>query len=164
MWTKRQLVNEAYSELALQGYEFDTSPEEVQTALRRLDTMMATWEGKGIQVGYAFPASPDDSNPDTPSGLPDGAVEAVYLNLAIRLAPGNGKPIGMDTKKSAADGYATLLRAAAMPPQQPLPNTMPRGAGNKPWRTLTSPFYPRPCTDPLPVDCAGDMNIPQEDA
>jgi len=140
MWTKRQLVNEAYSELALQGYEFDLSPEEVQTALRRLDTMMATWEGLGIQIGYAFPASPDDSDPDTPSGIPDKAVETVYLNLAIRLAPGNGKGISVDTKRNAADGYSLLLRAAAMPPQQKLPNTMPRRPGNKPWPPFSQPF------------------------
>lgn len=161
MWTKRQIVNEAYGELALQGYEFDISPEEVQTALRRLDTMMATWEGRGIRVGYAFPANPDDSDPDTPSGLPDGAVETVYLNLAIRQAAGNGKQLSPLTARNASDGLTNLLTVAAMPPQQQLPSTLPRGAGNRCW-SADNPFFRRPLHDPLPVDCAGDMNIPQE--
>lgn len=162
MWTKRQIVMEAYGELALAGYEFDITPEEVQTALRRLDTMMASWEGLGIQVGYAFPASPDDSDPDTPSGLPDKAVETVYLNLAARLAAGAGKALSPDTKRNAQTGYAVLLSAAAKPRQQQLPSTLPIGAGNRPWRVLGSPFFPQPSKDPLPVDCAGDMDIPPE--
>lgn len=162
MWTKRQIVMEAYGELALAGYEFDITPEEVQTGQRRLDTMMATWEGLGIQVGYAFPASPEDSDPDTPSGLPDKAVETVYLNLAIRLAAGVGKALSPDTKRNAQTGYAVLLSEAAKPRQQQLPSTLPRGAGNKPWYGLNNPFFREACNDPLPVDCAGDMNIPPE--
>lgn len=162
MWTKRQLIDEAYSELALAGYVFDISPEEQQTALHRLDTMMATWEAKGIRVGYAFPAGPDDSDLDQASGLPDSAVETVYLNLAIRRAPGMGKQISSDTRRAARDGYDTLLWAAARPQEQQLPNTLPRGAGNKPWRVTTQPFFPTPCNDPLSLTQGGDLNFTPE--
>lgn len=159
MWTKRQLIDEAYGELAMQGYVFDISPEEQQTALRRMDTMMATWEAKGIRVGYAFPSSPTDSDLDTPSGLPDSAVETTYLNLAIRLAAGLGKQLQASTRKAASDGYDTLLWAAAAPQQQQLPNTLPRGAGNKPWRTVDQPFFPSPDTNPLRISQGDDLDI-----
>jgi hypothetical protein len=102
-WTKRQLIDEAFSELSLQGYEFDITPEEQQTALRRLDTMLATWDGLGIRVGYLLPSSPDDSDPDSDSGLPDYAVETVYLHLAMRIAAGFGKQLSADTKRSASE-------------------------------------------------------------
>jgi len=162
MWTKRQIVMEAYGELALAGYEFDITPQEVQTALRRLDSMMATWEGQGIRVGYAMPANPNDSDPDTPSGLPDMAVETVLLNLAVRLAPGNGKALSPETRRTARIGYTLLLTAAANPVQQKLPDTLPQGAGNRTMFRACGPFFPPPRHDPLPVDRSGEMNITQE--
>ena len=158
-WTKRQLVEEAYGELALQGYVFDLSPEELQTGLRRLDTMMATWEGRGVRVGYAMPSSPADSDLDTPSGLPDYAVETSYLNLAIRIAAGAGKALSPETKRVAAEGFNVLLFAAAQPQQQQLPDTLARGAGNKPWRTTDQPFFPTPNQDPLQIAQGGDLQI-----
>lgn len=161
-WTKKQLISEAYGELSLQGYEFDISPEEQLTALRRLDTMMATWDAKGIRLGYSFPSSPDDSDPDSDSGIPDTAVETVYLNLAKRLAPGLGKTLSPETKRAAEEGYSALIAAAAMPRQQQLPNTLPRGAGNRTFYTYPGPFFPGPCRDPLRVAQGGDLDIPQD--
>lgn len=158
MWTKRELLLEAFAEIGLASYDFDLQPDEVQTALRRLDTMMATWEAKGVRVGYSFPATPGDSDPDDISGLPDMAVETVYLNLAVRLGPGFGKVISPDTKAAARSGYDALLTAAAFPIEQQFPNTMPRGAGNKPWR-YQRPFMPNPDLDPLRIAQGGDLNI-----
>lgn len=158
-WTKRQMINEAYGELALQGYEFDLSPEEVQTALRRMDTMVATWEAKGVRIGYAFPSSPADSDPDADSGIPDSAVEAVYMNLAVRLAASNGKQLQGATSRTARQAYDTLLWAAAQPIQQQLPSTLPRGAGNRIWRSEQSPFFPAPCDSPLAIEQGGDLQI-----
>lgn len=156
-WTKQQIVEEAYSELAISGYVFDISPEELQTGLRRLDTMLATWNGKGIRLGYPLPSSPADSDLDQDSNLPDSALETVYLNLAIRLAPGNGKQISQDTRNSAKAGYDVLLARAAMPPQVQLPATLPVGAGNKPWRT-DNPFMPAP-TDPITAGTDGPIDF-----
>lgn len=158
-WTKRDLITEAYAELGLAESNFDLQPEELQTALRRLDTMMALWDGKGIRIGYALPANPRDSDLDQDSGLPDGALETVYLNLALRLAPGFGKAVSVDTRRSAGAGYERLLIEAAQPlaPQQP--NTMPRGAGNKPWRPLSSPYFPKPEANPLQITAGGDLDI-----
>lgn len=158
-WTKRQLVAEGLGEVGLASFEFDTTPDEQQMVLRRLDTMMATWEARGVRVGYRFPASPDASNLDDDSGLPDSAVETAYLNLAIRIAPSFGKVVSGETKKNARDGWDLLLVAAAQPIEQQLPSTLPRGAGQKPWRAQNQPFFPRPSTDPLVVDQGGDLDI-----
>ena len=162
MWTKREILVEAFTEIGLASYVYDLDPEEQQTALRRLDAMMALWAVKGARAGYALPSGPDTSDLDDDSGLPDTAVETVWLNLAIRLAPSYGKQVSPDTKKSARDGYDQLLWGAAYPQQQQLPNTMPRGAGNKTWRTVSNPFFPRPDTDPLQVSQGGDLDILSE--
>jgi hypothetical protein len=158
-WTKRQLIEEAFAELALAGHTFDITAEELQTALRRLDTMMATWEANGIRVGYALPSSPDAADIDQPSGLPDAAVETVFLNLAIRLASGFGKQVRAETRKAASEGHDVLMRAAAMPIEQQLPSTLPRGAGNRALRGSERPFFPPPSDSPLGIAQGGDLDI-----
>jgi hypothetical protein len=158
-WTKRQLVGEAFSEIGIAGWEFDVEPEELDTALRRLDTMLATWAAKGVCVGYLFPSGADKSDLDDDSGLPDSACETVYLNLAIRIAPSFGKQVGSDTRRSARAGYDTLLLTAAMPQQQQFPNTLPRGAGNKAWRNINRPFFPTPDDDPVQIGDGGDLDF-----
>lgn len=159
MWTKRELIAEAFSELTLAESEFDLTPEEQETALRRLDTMMAMWDAKGIRIGYALPTGANGSDLDQPSGIPDSATETVYLNLALRIAPGFGKQLSQDTRKNARDGYDVLLWAAAQPQAQQMPNTMPRGAGNKPWSVAGRPFFPTPSNDPLQISQGGDLDF-----
>jgi hypothetical protein len=44
-----------------------------------------------------------------------------------------------ETRAMASEGYRVLLARAAMPMEQKFPNTLPTGAGNKPWR-YTDPF------------------------
>lgn len=162
-WTKLQLVDEAFGELALAaGPGFDVTPEERGRLLRRLDSMLATWAAKGVRIGYAFPSSPEASDLNADSGIPDSAAETVFLNLAKRGAPSFGKQLSAETLKNAREGYDTLLWAAARPVEQQLPHTMPRGAGNKPWRTANRAFLPRPDTDPLRNQDSGDLDILQE--
>jgi hypothetical protein len=147
-WTKRQFVTQAFEEIGLAAYVFDLTPEQLQSALNRLDSMMAAWNAKGIRLGYPISSSPQNADLDEQTGVPDSANEAVYLNLGIRLAPGFGKTVAAETKASAKMSYDTLLSRAAMPPEQQLPGTMPSGAGNKPWRVYDNPFLRRP-VDPL---------------
>lgn len=157
-WTKRQLLDEAFTELGI-GNVYDVTPDEQQTAVRRLDTMMATWEGLGIRLGYAMSNNPDEGDLDQDSGLPVGACETVYLNLAKRLAPQFGKQLNAATMASAAQGYSTLLRAAAHPIEQQLRAGIPMGAGNKGWRTPGQVFVTPPQSSPLGITQGGDLDI-----
>lgn len=161
-WTKLQLVEAAFGELALAGHAFDITPEEQRAALNRLDSLMATWEGRGIRLGYAMPASPDDSDINDASGLPDGACEAVFMHLAIRLAAGFGKALSAPQLRIAREAFMPLLNAAAQPQNQQLPAGMPLGAGN------ARPYYPRsaagrftgePDRSPLQTTQGGDLSI-----
>jgi hypothetical protein len=143
-WTKRQFVAQAFDEIGLASYVFDLTPEQLQSALRRLDTMLSSWNAKGIRLGYPLPSSPQDSDLDEQTNVPDSANEAIYTNLAIKLAPSYGKQVLPDTKSTAKESYNTLLSIAAMPNQQQMPSTMPFGSGNKPWRTYDNPFVRPP--------------------
>lgn len=146
-YSKRQFVTAAFEEIGLASYVFDLQPEQLQAALRRLDAMMADWNGKGIRLGYPLPGSPQDSDLDEPTLVPDSANQAIITNLGIRIAPSFGRVVMNETKAVAKDSYNTLLQRATMPAQQQLPATMPAGAGNKPWRVYDNPFL-RPPVDP----------------
>jgi hypothetical protein len=147
-YSKRQFVAAAFEEIGLASYAFDLQPEQLQSALRRLDSMMADWNGKGIRLGYPLPSSPQFSDLDAESEVPDSANEAIITNLAVKIAPGYGKQVMPDTKATAKETYNTLLSRAAVPLEQQLPGTMPSGAGNKPWRVYDDPFL-RPPVDPV---------------
>lgn len=151
-YTKRQFVTAAFEEIGLADYVFDLTPEQLQSALRRLDAMMAEWNAKGLRLAYPLPSSPQDSDLDDETFVPDSAYEAVITNLAVRIAPGYGKVVSADTKMIAKDGLNTLMQRATFPLEQQLPSTMPSGAGNKPW-WYDNPFLQQPVN---PVDAGPD--------
>lgn len=138
-WTKRQFVEAAFSEAGYATYTFDLEPEQLQDALRRLDAMIATWNGKQIYLGYPLPSSPELSDLDEETEVPDAANEAIYTNLAIRIAPLIGKTVSIETRATAKSGYNALISKVSKPLERQMPRTMPSGAGNKPWRN-DSPF------------------------
>ena len=130
-YSKRQFVTAAFEEIGLASYVFDLQPEQLESALRRLDTMMAEWNAFGIRLGYPLPGSPQYSDLNEPSEVPDSAYEAIITNLATRIAPSYGRAVMPNTQVTAKNAYNTLLSRAAMPPQQQFPNTLPGGAGRK---------------------------------
>lgn len=104
-WSKSDVIRQAFSEIGKGAYEFDLQPEDMQTGLRKLDAMMATWGGaSGIRIGFAGGNGKGDLGVDT--SVPDWAYEALYLNLALRLCPDYGKtpsPMTMINAKAALD-------------------------------------------------------------
>ena len=142
-YTKRQLVEAAMAEIGLASYAFDLMPEQRELALRRLDSMMAEWNTRGLRLGYPVPDNPADSDIDVDSNTPDAAWEAIITNLALRLAPSYGKQVNIETKVTARHAINTILSRASMPSEMKLP-AMPSGAGNK---SFDDPFLPGPSDD-----------------
>lgn len=163
-WTKRDIIGQAFSEIGLASYTFDLLPEQYEGALRRLDAMIAQWENKGIRLAWPLPTSYANSSIDADSNAPDTALEALYLNLAVRLAPGYGKTPSPDTKALASTAYKTLLGQSAQPVPMQIDNmAVPAGAGYKYWRGYTSPFLDPP-VNPLATGDDGNLNIGLDEA
>jgi hypothetical protein len=154
-YTKRQFVEGAFEEIGMANYVFDLQSEQLQSALRRLDAMMMEWNAQGIRLGYPIASSPQDSDLDTETNAPDSAWEAVITNLAVRIAPGYGKTVSPDTKMVAENAFNTLMQRATFPLEKQLPETMPIGQGNKPWR-WDNPYYPDPA-DPVNTGPEGPL-------
>jgi len=163
-WTKRQIIADAFGELALASYDFDITPEEEAAALRKLNTMLATWSAQGLQLGFHMNGSAVDVDLDEPSGLALYAIEAVVQQLAVRIAAGKGKALPSSTLRTAKAAYDVLISrlAAEQVQQQQLPTGTPRGAGQKPWRTVNQTFVPVPDTSPLQSAADGGLTFTAE--
>lgn len=153
-YTKRELINGAMAEIGLAEYTFDLSSEQLDQALRRLDSMMAEWNARGIRLSYPIPATPGSSVIDDNSAVPDSAYEAIITNLAVKMAPAYGKTVSIDTKASARHALNTLMAKAAMPQEMQITG-LPMGAGNK---NIDEPFLP-PAVDPLEVGPDGPLEF-----
>lgn len=152
-WTKKQLITEAYNSIGLADYVFDISPEDLQSACRKMDSMIASWEGKGVHIGYSSSDTPQSADTNADSGVPSFATSAVYLNLAMVLAPAFRIPIPVTLYGMARSAYLDCISAAMEPPKQcQMPSTLPRGAGQK------NPEYPymSPPTEYITTTPGGD--------
>ena len=158
-WSKRQYINDAMTELGLADYVFDDTPEQLQSALRRLDSMMAQWEARGIRLSYPSASTPSGSDIDAVTSVPDAANVAIITNLAKRLAPSFGKTVSQETLMTARKAMADLATFTAVIPDMQFPSTLPRGAGQKPWQGGgQNPFFPRP-SDPVLAGQDGEIEF-----
>lgn len=139
--TKQQILNMAFEEIALAGYEFDVTAAETSSALRRLDALMAEWNGPGVNIpiSYNFPAALGGSSAADASGIPDFAFNAVGIALALAVMPVIGKTMSPETRLRMGQGMNALRAAYAQIPDRQLPASALRGAGAKPFSSWT-PF------------------------
>lgn len=140
-YTNRQLIDAALEEIGLDGVEFDITPSEYQRCLRRLDAMLAGWIARGIDIDYVVSATPESIDIDAESNLDNDAWEAVYLNLAVAIAPSFGKNVMTDTRANAKRALTNLRTSTAVIKQRPFPSTLPKGSGNKTSRYNDNIYY-----------------------
>lgn len=149
-WTKRQFIEAAYEEIGLGQYIFEMEIDQLFIALKRMDAMVARWSKKNIYIGYAASFSLEESELDKETNVPDFAIDAIFLNLALRLVPTIGKKNGNvsnQTKRAARMAYNELFSYNSVPAELQMPGHMPAGQGNKPWRNL-DPFLDQPKKTP----------------
>lgn len=155
-WSKRLIINEALDEIGISSYDFDSTAYNLQTALRRLDSMMAIW----IDLSIIFEPDPYPyftdvtlSDLDQDTNAPGEAISAMFLNLAVRLAPGYGKSVSRETKIGAKLSFNNLLGNYAIGVEQDFGSFLV-GAGAK------RAIYPWNHDNEVPVDINDLIVIP----
>jgi hypothetical protein len=124
---KREIIELAFDDCGMAGYEFDRTPEEQSMALRKLNAMM--YEHPWDQLGYAQPGY-GVGQAEGGSGLPDFAINAVAMYLALRIAPGMGVSLSQEQRAAMARSLTTLQsQIATIPCVHPPANTV-RGSGH----------------------------------
>lgn len=131
--TKAQLIDMVFEELGRAGYDFDRTPNEELSVLRKTDALLAQWQAQGCALNYNFPSTFGQSLPTEYIGIPDAAMDTVALWVAFRAAPGIGKTLSAETRKAMADGKAFLFAETSSIPNMKLPKTTATGSGWKPW-------------------------------
>lgn len=130
--TKRDIIEMMREFCGQAGFEFELTPEEAASDVRLLDTMMAEWPWN--LTGY----SRGLSLPDEPSGLAEVDVPAVFMELALRRAPGLGKSLSPEARAAMARSNAALHARYSTILTQPLAQNTVRGSGTTWFRR--SPF------------------------
>jgi P22 tail accessory factor len=131
MTTKRQIIAMAYEAVGLAGFIYDLMPEQMESARQKLDAMMAEWNGRGLNLSWPIPSSPENGDIDDETNLPDWALEAVYLSLGPRLANSHGKqvtPMYLAMMRAAKNG---VMSRTVKPAARKMPGGFPLGAGYK---------------------------------
>lgn len=134
--TKRQLVEQMFTECALNGWEFDITAAEKDTALTRLDMLMWELRGRGLDLGYNFPTAIGQGALTDALGCSDQAFFGLAVLGAQRLCPTMGKTLSRESRETLNAAMKAVRSAAVtlVPTVQLAPGT-PIGSGNKPWST-----------------------------
>lgn len=144
--TKRTLVNMVFEEMGLAGYEFDATPEEQASVMRRMDAIMGELRMQEINLNYNFPLALGGGDLDDAAGIPDETANAVVLLVALRAMTPIGKSMSNESRVAYSQALSALRTAYAIIPERPLPNATIRGAGSKPWGTW-QPFMSQSQSD-----------------
>lgn len=138
---KRQIIEMAFGNIAITGYEFGHTPEEIADAMVRLDALMYEWPYS--ELGFSHPDY-GTGNAEESSGIPFDCLNAVAAALALRLAPAFGKELPAATAANLVSALAVLRARVATIPTMPLGSNTPRGMGN---RTSFGPFISETAED-----------------
>ena len=127
MITKNELVLDAYEEMRVSGLTVTPSPGEVTSAIKKMDSMILSWQNKGLCFGYVKSAGYNDIDPTQDSGVSDSDAFAIVYNLAKTLCPMYGKQADRETKVNAKVSYEGLFSPELTTREQT--PYLPRGAG-----------------------------------
>jgi len=131
--TKRQIIEMAYEECSLSGYEFDVSPDEIFTGLRKLDALMAEWRASGKDLNYNAPAVFGEGDLEDYAGIPDAAISGTSISLAMAIAPQMGKSMKAESAKRLALGMQVIRAMCARMRDMGWARSTVAGAGNRTW-------------------------------
>jgi hypothetical protein len=127
MPTKRQLIGCALDEIGLGPNAYAPTAQDYQTALFRLNSLMAHYAGSEAAAGW-----PLGDDLDAETGLPFDYQRGVVCALAVDMAPSVGRAPSPQTLTAAQQGRNLMLRKTVTPPLKRIDTTaVPAGQGHK---------------------------------
>lgn len=128
--TKRQIIEMAYEECSLAGYEFNVTQEELFSGLRKLDALMAEWAQSSRDLNYNAPATFGGGDLEDVSGIPDAAIQGAAITLAMAIAPAMGKQMSAESRARLAKSMTVVGTLGAKRVRQGWARSTVAGAGN----------------------------------
>lgn len=124
--TAGDVIKSALQEILKQASEAPLEPDEQRDAILYMNRFMTQIAAQGIALGYTIVTSTTDE-----ITIPDGAINGLVFNLAIRLAPQFGKIVDQTLRDNARDGIDAMRHIAVKKGRTFFPSTLPRGSGNE---------------------------------
>lgn len=156
METAETLIKDALQEILVQAAEAPLGADDFQTGARYLNRMMFAFDSDGIDLGYTEVLTLAD-----PITVPEGAIEGMIANLAVRLARQYMKPISADLAARAAEGERTMTRISVEVGPTLYPGTLPIGSGNE-WDTNFGDVFYRDPAEPILEEQGGFISVESE--
>lgn len=126
METASSLIGDAFAEILVQANEQELQSVDFQNGVRYLNRMMSSWASSGLALGYSKVSKASDI-----ITVPEGALEGMVFNLALRLAPQYDIPINPLLRENARRGLNSVRKIAVKRSPTPYPCTLPVGSGNE---------------------------------
>jgi hypothetical protein len=134
--TASTVIRDALQEILVQASEQPITASEGQDAMRLLNRMMAAWKSDGLDLSYTDVDSLNDA-----ITVADGAIDAIVLNLAIKLAPQYDRPVSQTLYTNAKNAMNAVRKIAVTITETEFPSTLPYGSGNESLGYNYSNFY-----------------------
>ena len=136
--TAGSLIFDSLQSILQQASEEPTLNVDFQTAVRYMNRMMTGFAANGIALGYTNVSAPNDV-----ITIPDGAMEGVIFNLAIRLSSTYDITPSQDLRISASEGKSAMRKLSRNKVKTKHPSTLPIGSGNEGFNNFdNNHFYP----------------------
>jgi hypothetical protein len=153
METAESVINDALQEILVQASEQQIQAVDFRTAVRYMNRMMAGFDSKGISLGYTVVSDPTDE-----ITIPDGAIEGLIFNLAVRLSTSYDIPVSATLAVNAAEGLKAMRRIAVVVPPTSFPSSLPVGSGNEGDGFGADHFYPQTAAE-LEAEQGGSIGL-----
>ena len=150
--TASSLISDALLEINVGGANEPLPASDMATAIRYLNRFMASLDSRGVSLGYTVVTSPSDA-----ITIPDGALDGIMLNLAIKLAPQFQEVASAELIANAVDGMKAVYDIAVVGIPTVMPSTMPIGSGNE-GNVADDHFYPN-SDDTILNESGGYINL-----
>lgn len=150
--TASSVIEDALTELLVQAQEQSIQAPDFQISIRYMNRMMATFAANGISLGYTIVSNPADV-----ITIPDGAIEGLIFNLALRLAKQFEMPVSQGLFLNAAEGKQAMRKLAITIKPTKFPCTLPKGSGNE-GDFIDDKFFPCP-EDSILTEAGGNISL-----
>ena len=132
---KRNILEIAFENCGSAGFEFERTPEEYNSALRKLNVMMYEWPWNLLNFNQPTYGA---GVVDDLSGIPNDTIGAVAMTLALRIAPTMGATLSPEASAELVRARSIVEANYSVIPTQYLGDDTVVGAGN---RTRFYPYY-----------------------
>lgn len=135
METAQTVVNDILQEILVQANEQPIEAVDFQFVVRYMNRYMAQLAVRA-PIGYTKVSTPNDY-----ITVPDGALEGIIYNVALKVLNSYDIDVGPTLYQNAAEGLDTIYRIAENPQITRHPSTLPLGSGNE-CGVFNYHFYP----------------------